>query len=356
MLMKYLLICSSLIFSTLFAKAPSTEKYPWTELDTQTRNVLDLIAQDKLYDALLAIKELEKKNSVDIPYYDCLRAAVFYKINEEYKSREFETDFEDSIKKAVDSLENESKDKEKGNIYKAKRLQFLGSAYGYRGMFRTLSGLWASAFFDGKRGADALGDSLTLDPSLVDNKAGIGTYLYWRSAKAGLVKYVLLWGDKKKEGINGLKAAVADGKIVKEWALGGLLRIYIEERDWFTALEYANQILKEYPNDGGTLRRKAMILYMMGKKADALNLLKDVLLPHFQSLDNTILYGKKTMSTANTQIELIYRILKINNDLGGKLIDKDTKAKYLSDVGSLKKRITPSFSDIQDYVNKINGL
>ena len=63
-----------------------------------------------------------------------------------------------------------------------------------------LINLFASAFFDGKRGADALDDSLTLDSSLIDNKAGIGTYLYWRSEKSGVVKYLLFWGDKKKEG------------------------------------------------------------------------------------------------------------------------------------------------------------
>ena len=78
-----------------------------------------------------------------------------------------------------------------------------------------------------------------------------------------------------------------------------------------------------------------------------------MLLPHFKLLDNTVLYEKKTVNTSNVQIELIYRILKINNELGGKLIDKDTKAKYLSDVESLRKRKTPSFSDIDEYASKI---
>ena len=354
--MKYLFIYLTLTFSTLFANSPANDKYPWAELDAQTHNVLNLIANDKLHDALLAVNEMEKKKVTEIPFYDCLRAAVFYKIEEEYKSREFEADFNGVVEKAIRSLEDESKDKEKGNIYKAKRLQFLGSAYGYRGMSRALSGLFASAFFDGKRGADALDDSLVLDPNLIDNKAGIGTYLYWRSAKAGFVKYVLFWGDKKREGIDDLKAAVADAKIVKQWALGGLLRIYIEEKDWAKATEYADLIIKEYPGDSGTLRRKAMILYMMGKKSDSLDLLKNTLLPHFKALDNTILYDKKTVNTANVQIELIYRILKINNEFGGKLIDKDTKSKYLNDVELLKKRMSPSFSDMNEYVNKIKEL
>ncbi len=351
--MKYLIIYLVLIFSTVFANSPAKEKNPWAELDTQTRNVLDLISNDKLHDALVTIKEMEKKNTVDMPFYDCLRAAAFYKIEEEYKSREFEPEFNDTVKKAVEYLESDKKDAEKGSLYKAKRLQYLGSAYGYRGMFRTLSGLWASAFFDGKRAADVLEESLKLDPTLVDNRAGIGTYLYWRSAKAGVVKYLLFWGDKKKEGVDGLKAAVAEGKIVRQWALGGLLRIYIEEKDWATALEYINKILTDFPNDSGTLRRKAQVLYMTGKKEEAIAVLKDILLPRFRSLDNSILYEKKTINTANAQLELMYRILKINSELDKKIIDDATKTKYLSDSESLRKRITPSFSDIQEYADKI---
>ena len=37
-------------------------------------------------------------------------------------------------------------------------------------------------------------------------------------------------------------------------------RIKIEEENWDKALEYADLILKDYPGDSGTLRRKAMIL------------------------------------------------------------------------------------------------
>jgi len=349
--MKYTFLLLTLIFSTVFANTPVKESDPWKDLDQETSKILDLIANDKLSDALVATKVFEKKNT-EIPFHDCLRAAIFYKISEEYRSREFETEFDEAIKSAIGSLDSEAKDKEKGDKYKAKRLQLLGSAYGYRGMARTLSGLWASAFFDGKRAVDVLETSLALDPTLVDNKAGIGTYLYWRSAKAGLVKYLLLWGDKRKEGIDDLKVAVSDGKIVKQWALGGLLRLYIEEKEWQTSLDYANQILKTFPDDVGTLRRKAMVLYMMGKKEDSVSLLKDQLLPVFKSKDNTVLYEKKTLNTANAQIETIYRILKINDELKNKVINNDEKAKYQADIETLKKRMTPSFAEIESYAKK----
>ncbi len=349
--MKYIIIYLTLVSSTLFATKPVEQKEDWKELDAKTLKILELIANDKLSEGLAALKDVEK-NNLEIPFQDCLRAAVFYKITEEYKNKEFDVEFNDSVAKAVTALENDSKDAANGPKYKAKRLQFLGSAYGYRGMYRTLVGLWASAFFDGKRGADALEESLKLDPNLIDNKAGIGTYLYWRSAKSGVVKYLLFWGDKKKEGIADLKDAIANGKIIKQWALGGILRAYIEEKQWTLALDYTNQILKDHPDDSGTLRRKAMVLYMMDKKEASLNLLKDVLLTHFKAMDNIILFDKRTLNTANAQIETMYRVLKINNELGGKILDAETKKKYLEDIETLSKRITPSFSDIREYVSK----
>lgn len=360
--MKYTLIYLTLVSSILFAAKPVATKQVdkkelvekkelWQDLDAETRKVLDLIANDKLSEALTSINNFEKNYS-QIPFYDCLRSAVFYKITEEYKDKEFDSEFNDYVAKAVTALEDESKDSANGPKYKAKRMQFLGSAYGYRGMYRTLAGLWASAFFDGKRGSDTLEESLKLDPTLVDNKAGIGTYWYWRSAKSGVVKYLLFWGDKKREGIAALKEGVEKGHIVKQWSLGGLLRIYIEEKKWDIALDYANQILKDSPDDSGTLRKKAMVLYMMDKKEEAFNLLRDVLLPHFKAMDNIPLFDKRTLNTANVQIETIYRMLKINNELAGKLVDSETKKKYLEDIETLSKRISPSFSDIRDYVSK----
>ena len=72
----------------LFATKPVEQKEPWKELDAETLKILELIANDKLSEGLTAINNVEKKN-MEIPFYDCLRAAIFYKITEEYKNKEF---------------------------------------------------------------------------------------------------------------------------------------------------------------------------------------------------------------------------------------------------------------------------
>jgi len=318
----------------------------WDEIDTPARDTLSLIANDNYKEALESLDKIEKANFT-IPVSDCLRAALYYRITEEYRTRDFEEDFNNSIKKAVDVLSQEDKDKEKGDKYKAKRLQFLGSAYGYRGMYRVFSGLWGSAFLDGKRGHDALSDSFDLDNALVDNKAGIGTYLYWRSAKSGFVKYLFLWGDRKQEGIDDLNLVVENGKIVKLWALGGLLRIYIEEKKGTLSLELIDKILTLAPKDTGTMRRKAFVLEKKGQKQEAIKVYEQIL--SLVKANDNIKLKDKVLNTANVQIDTIYNILRLNKEIKGNLDTSDYKA----EVEKLKKRITPSHADIKKYLEEI---
>jgi tetratricopeptide (TPR) repeat protein len=322
----------------------------WDQLDTVTRDALSLIANDNFVEAVAAIDKIEKSN-LPISIADCLRAAMYYRITEEYRTRDFEKEFDESIKKGIDTLVSEEKDKEKGDKYKAKRLQFLGSAYGYRGMYRVFTGEWASAFFDGKRGADVLEQSYALDNNLVDNKAGIGTYLYWRSAKSGIVKYLLFWGDKKEEGIAGIKEGAEKGKIVKLWALGGLLRIYMEERKGKLSLEVIDKILATVPNDSGTMRRKAFVLEKKEQKAEAIKVYEHIL-ALVKAKDNIVIKGK-TLNTANVQIDTIYNILRLNKEMESSVVSQTDKEKYKAQVEELKKRIVPSHFDIEKYVQQV---
>ncbi len=347
--MKYLIILILTICSlSSYSETPTAQNYNWDELDSQTKKALSYIANDNFTSASSLIEEIEKSKQ-EITTSNSLWAALYYKLAEEYRTREFETDFDDAVKKAVTAYEDKSLDKEKGDIYKAKRLQLLGSAYGYRGMYRTLKDLWASAFLDGRRGCDVLETSLALDPTLTDNKAGIGTYLYWRSAKAGVVKYLLLWGDRKKDGIEDIKLSLDKARIIKQWALGGLTRIYIEEKNWQTAIEYADKIIVDSPNDTGTLRRKAYALEKQGKKDDAIKLYENMLVI-FKKNDGVKIRGKE-LNTANAQIEAISDILRLNKEV----LSEDVKKAHITDVKEkLSKRITASFVDIAGMAKDIS--
>jgi hypothetical protein len=336
-----------IFISSAFPSDKNTKADKWEELDALVRNTLGMIANDDFKDAVKSIKKIEKLSDNIFAIDDCLRAALYYKITEEYQTRDFEDDFDESIKRAITVLANEDKDKKLGDIYKAKRLQFLGSAYGYRGMYRTFKGEWGGAFMDGKRASEVLEESYKLDNSLIDNKAGIGTYLYWRSAKAGIVKYLLLWGDKKKEGLSYIKEALEKGSVIKLWSLGGLLRIYMEEKKGKLSIEVTDKILALAPKDTGTLRRRAFVSEKRKNDKDALKTYLK-LLELFKDNDN-LLVDKKRLNTANAQIDTIYNILRLSKSLKEKI---DTE-KYIKEVQKLKTRIEPSYSDIKDIAEKV---
>lgn len=345
--MNNLIVLFFILVTGVFASDKTVKEDKWQELDTVLRNTLRLIANDDFTSALVEIEKIQKRPDNVFAMHDCLKAAMYYKITEEYQTRDFEQDFEDSIKNAIAVLIKEDSDKANNDIQKAKRLQFLGSAYGYRGMYRTFRGEWGGAFMDGKRANEVLEESYKLDNSLIDNKAGMGTYLYWRSAKAGIVKYLLFWGDRKQEGIKNIKEALENGKVIKLWAMGGLLRIYIEEKKGKLSIEVADKILALVPKDTGTIRKRAFVSEKRKNSDEALKTYFE-LLQLFKNRDKLLL-GKKRLNTANAQIDTIYNILRLSKELK-KEIEID---KYIKEVKDLQPRISPSYSDIEGLAEAV---
>lgn len=311
----------------------------WTDIDKKTKDVLYYIANEEFEKVEKNIKKLEqeyKENKIPIPIHHCLNIAYYFKIIEDYKTRELEKDFKAEVKESISKIENIIS-KEENKLYQAKYMQYLAAAYGYRGIFRTLAGMWPNAFIDGKVGKDMLEKSSSLDPDLsLDNDAGIGTYLYWRSANAGFVKYLLFWGDKKDIGIEKIKSAIKKGKTIKLWASGGLLRIYINEKKWQEALELSELILEEVPNDIGVIQKKAYILEKLNRFSDALKVHERIL--------EQVMSNSKYFNTDNLKVFTIYNIINIS--IENKI---HIKEKYLKELEKIN--ITDSFEKIKDYYN-----
>jgi hypothetical protein len=317
----------------------SAKPYRWSYLDLKTKEVLKDIANEKYSLVEKKIKKLKKEykdGKLELPIDNCLKAAYYYRIIQDYKTKTYEEEFRTSVKKAITELSKEDKDEDK--IYKAKRLQYLGSAYGYRGMYRTLAGHWANAFIDGKRAKEFLENSISIDESLIDNEAGIGTFLYWRSAKSGIFKYLLFWGDKKERGISKVKKAVKDAKSTKIWAAGGLINIYMNEKKFDDALSLCKKMLKKTPDDSGLKLKKAKIMLELDKKESAIKIYKTL-------LKNAILKSSE-IDTNNVKIFYIYKILNLSKELEIK-VPKEEKIRYCKILKGTK--INSSFDDVDDY-------
>lgn len=329
------LILNLFIYSSLAAVVPDAEL---TDLEKQGLTALTLIANDQFDEAFPVIEKI-KQDYKEAPFYYSFESALYYKIMEEYRTREFENKFTADVEAGIEAFKKlaEADSKQKPLFQ-----QYLGSVYGYRGMYRGLRGEWASAFLDGRRGYNVLELSHDADPKMTDNLSGMGTFLYWRSRKSSFIKYLVLWGDKREEGISLLVKTAKEGRVVKSWSQGGLVRIYIEEERWADALNMANEILGKAPNDIAALRRKAVILENNNQIADSLAIYEKML----------VLVKAKKFNTTNVQLETIYNIVRLKKATKV-VIDKDA---YKREVTELAKTVTPYFTDFSVYIKKINDL
>ena len=324
---KLFIIVSVFLFSN-FLYSKSVE-----ELVDNAKPILQLIYNDNFEEAKKEIAKLEP-DSKNFPITSILKAVMYCKISEEYRTQEYKDDFFKAISSTIPKLENQTYPDPKEE---ARKLQLLGSIYGYRGIFYTIEGRWITAFKDGVIGHNRLEDSMELNKNLVDNKSAMGVYLYWRSKKSSLFKYLLFWGDKRQEGIAMIKASIDKSELGKNWSLASLIRIYIEEEDWNTAIKYANELLALSPNDVGSHRRKAIALEKLKNYPQAVEEYKKIL---------DIAKNQK-MNTSNIQVEAIYNILKLSKQLNIK-IDLSYKEYALT----LTNKVTPAYVIDTNYMLK----
>jgi len=125
----------------------------------------------------------------------------------------------------------------------------LGSAYAFRAVLRGQFGGWWGAMKDGGRAAASLGKAVAMDSTLYDAYLGLGTYHYWKSAKAKHFAWLLFIKDRRKQGIQEITRASLLGTITPMVAQRSLVVIYMNENRYSDARTIADSILKVCPLD-----------------------------------------------------------------------------------------------------------
>ena len=128
-----------LLLFILLAAGLSSPGFSQSEfLEDKTVEIVKSITDNDFQNTFELIKKLGKSQP---PITDCLRAIAYFEAMSSYRILSFEDEFNSSIEKAIEQLKNSELDKD--NFNKARRLQFLGLAYGYRGMYRIRKNLHA---------------------------------------------------------------------------------------------------------------------------------------------------------------------------------------------------------------------
>ncbi|MDZ4722445.1 MAG: hypothetical protein SGI97_00815 [candidate division Zixibacteria bacterium] len=125
---------------------------------------------------------------------------------------------------------------------------FVGHSKAYGSIRESRFGSLYSAIRLGLAAKSEYEAGLALDSSIYDHYMGIGTYHYWKSAKAGMLRWIGLFKNDRALGIKELYIAADSAQIFKESARSGLIWIWINKEKYDSAIAVAEEMQKAYPD------------------------------------------------------------------------------------------------------------
>ncbi len=125
----------------------------------------------------------------------------------------------------------------------------LGHVESYRAVWEVRFGSRLSAARKGRAGAAHYRRGLAADSTLGDLYFGLGLYHYWKSAKAGVLRWIGLVADDKERGYAQLQRAAAHSTISQQAAGSALIWVHFDRNEWDSAIILCNELLERYPEN-----------------------------------------------------------------------------------------------------------
>jgi tetratricopeptide (TPR) repeat protein len=126
---------------------------------------------------------------------------------------------------------------------------YAGTALSYRAFSESENGSWPSVIIDGMNASKMFERCLELNPQFYDAMNGLGTYYYWRSKKTEFLSWLPFVSNREKEGMGLLLSAVENGTYDKFIAMNSLAVVFIEEKQYDSALSVVQKGLALYPEN-----------------------------------------------------------------------------------------------------------
>ncbi|MEJ2637575.1 MAG: tetratricopeptide repeat protein, partial [Calditrichia bacterium] len=124
---------------------------------------------------------------------------------------------------------------------------YEGSAYLYRSFMKSKLGKWFPAYRDAVRGVDRLEAAIKMDSLLYDAYMGVGSFKYWKSARASFLSWLPFISDEREEGIRMIRQAIEKGDFVYWVGRDQLCWILLNEGREEEAFVAAQENLTAYP-------------------------------------------------------------------------------------------------------------
>jgi predicted Zn-dependent protease len=125
---------------------------------------------------------------------------------------------------------------------------YLGHQYAYRSIREARFGSGLSAINYGFKARREYEKGLALDSAFYDLYLGLGTFHYWKSARAGILRIAGIFRDEREKGIDELKLAADSSLFSREAARSAMIWIELNEKQYDSAVAIANEMYTKYPN------------------------------------------------------------------------------------------------------------
>ena len=197
---------------------------------------------------------------------------------------------------------------------------YLGHQYAYRSLWESRFGSGLAALGSVMKAKAAYEDGLKADSTLYDLYLGLGSYHYWKSVKAGFLRTIGLFGDDRAQGIQEIKRAIDSSLFSGKSARAALIWIWINEKDYDSAVSLATEMSQQYPSGNTFLWPLGEAYFKSGQYAPA------------TETYNKILERLKTEpGNYYNVIEAVYWLVLSFDKLGAKK-KKDSIAAYIDSI------------------------
>lgn len=124
----------------------------------------------------------------------------------------------------------------------------IGHAKAYRSLWESRFGSFTSAIKLGFEARDAYEKGLASDSTVYDLYGGLGMYHYWKSAKAGILRWLGFFKNDKQKGVDELYLALDSSCLSQYSARHALVWIWLDMKDYDSAIAVCGELLEKFPN------------------------------------------------------------------------------------------------------------
>ncbi len=124
---------------------------------------------------------------------------------------------------------------------------FRGFAKSYRALYYGQFGFSSEAYKFGKAAVEDYEACLALEGAPYDAYLGLGSFHYWKSARAGFWRVFGIISDEREKGIREMELAIDSSTISRNAARKSFIAILTDHKEYDRAIALASHMLAEFP-------------------------------------------------------------------------------------------------------------